>query len=540
MKRKKFKRMKRIVSMLLVMIISFTGCSSNSKKVQTSETETAETAKTTEVSDSDEKVITVMISADLNPELGDPTTSGTDFSLYEMIYEPLVKYGENGEYVPALAESWDVSSDGTEYTFYLRKDVKFSDGTNFNADSVIYSAQKWDAKSFSSPMTGIEKIDDYTIKITFEDNCYPCLTELTYPRPYRIAAESAYDKNGEFTMMIGTGEWMVESYIPEEETVLVPNPYYYGEAPNVDKIIIKKVEDGQSRVMALQSQEADISLASIPEDSMSVIENEANLDILKAEGTMGFFLMFNEKNSILQDVNVRKALNYAVDKESIVNDLLDGQGTPAIGILPQTVPYVTESNSEGYEYNIEKAKQLLSEAGYEDSDGDGFVEKDGEKLSLNLVFQSEEYSSWKSLCEYLQSEYAKIGVEINLDLKESAAYYDSIWTNRDFDMIIYRTYEDSWNPHGFLRSMFSYSDDASGICWSDETLNQYLDEVVKIQDEEERQAKYDEIFKLISDKALTVPLYYPLREYVYNTRLTNLVAAPTSYESLEWNLINIE
>lgn len=519
--------MKKILSMIICisMILSLVGCA-------TGNNEDAEKKQ--------EKSITVLSSAGLDPELGAPNSYDTEFCLYEMIYDPLVKYGQNGKYEPALAESWEVSEDGTEYTFHLREGVKFSDGSDFNADSVIFSAEKWNKESFSSKMLGIEKVDENTVKIKFEDNCYPCLTELTYPRPYRFASKSAYNEDGEFQEMIGTGEWKIESYVSEEEVVLVPNPYYYGEKPKLDKITIKKVTDSQSRLMALQSGEADISIADLPEDSAPVIKKDSSLDVLTGEGTLGFFVMLNEENKMLQDENVRKALNYATDKKGIVEDLLNSKGVPAKGLLATTNPYVTDENSVGYDYNVENAKELLAKAGYKDSDGDGIVEKDGQKLSLNLVFQTEEYSSWKALCQFLQSEYAKIGVEVNLDLKETAAYYDSIWKNRDFDLILYRTYEDSWNPHGFLLSMFKYAEDSHGICWSDATLNAELEKVIRIQDGKERQEEYDKIFKLINDEALTIPLYYPLREYVYNTRLDNLVIAPTLYEELEWNLIDIK
>ncbi len=201
---------------------------------------------------------------------------------------------------------------------------------------------------------------------------------------------------------------------------------------------------------------------------------------------------------------------------------------------------MTAENSAGYAYSIEKAKQALSEAGYEDTDGDGIVEKEGTPLSVKLVFQSEEFAAWKYLCEYVQAEMKHVGIDIQLDLRESSAYYDAIWTTRDFDVIIYRTYEDSWNPHGFLRSMFYQPEGSTAISWYNPDLNNLLDEVMLIQDGQKRQETYDEIFKLLNDKALCAPICYPNKMYAYNTRLTNLKPASTTYEAVKWVQVDID
>lgn len=463
-----------------------------------------------------EKVVTAMTSIDLTPELCDPVKSGSDFRLYEMIYDPLVRYGENGEIKPALAESWEISEDGTTYTFHLRKDAKFSDGTEFNADNVIWNYNRWVEQdvtgNFSAKLESVTKVDDDTVEFKFAEPCYTLLIEFTYPRPFRFTCESALDEDGEFYQEVGTGMWMIDSYESGQEVVLVPNPNYYGEKPKVDKVVLKQVIDGDARVMALQSGEADLNLQDIPSESYSIIQADENLSTEQQISTLSFYLIENYDTPALQDINVRQALNYATNNESIVNDLLDGYGNPATGLMSPTVPYVTEENSKGYPYDADKAKELLKEAGYEDTDGDGIVEKDGEPLTLRLVFQTE----------------------------ESAAYYDAIWSTRDYDLCIYRSYEDSWMPHGFLKSMFYAPDGAKAVNWYDEELSNDLGEVLKTQDEEERTALYDKILTRINDQAVTIPLYYPNRDYIYNnTRLANVELAPTAYEGVNWAALDI-
>lgn len=493
--------------------------------------------------DSDgQKVITALVSSDLKPEEAD-TISGIneDFRLFEMVFDPLVRYGEGGEIEPALAESWEISEDGKSYTFHLRKDVKFSDGTKFNADNVIFNASRWDEKqTFSAKLLDVKKVDDYTVTFEFDQVAYPCLIEFTYPRPYRMLGENGVDEEGNFKEMIGTGQWMIESYKTNQEVVLVPNPNYYADAPKVDKVVLKLVDDGQARTMALQSGEVDICLADLPTESWPVIEQDENLEEFEAHATQTYYLILNYENEFLKDEKVRQALNYGIDKNGLVNDLLDGDGTPAKGLFPDNMPYVTDENSPGYTYEPEKAKELLKEAGYEDTDGDGIVEKGGKKLSLRLVFQTEEYANWKTICEYLQSEYEKIGVEIELNQMESAAYYDAIWSTRDYDMIMYRSYEDSWNPHGFLSSMFYQTEGNPAVCWYDEQISTQIGQVLQTLDENKRTELYDSILGRMDEQAVTVPLYYPRKVYVYNkNRLTGIEEASTSYEAIHWGTVDV-
>ena len=182
------KIMKRLWIVLLAgMVMLSSGCSTGG-----TDNETQENAA------NDEKVVTALVSTDIKPEEAD-TISGDSicFQMLEMIYEPLVRYGEGGKIEPALARDWEISEDGKEYTFYLREDVKFSDGTDFNADNVLFNVQRWgEQKTFSANLLDVQKKDDYTVTFFFDEVAYPVLTEFTYPRPYRMLGENGVDQEG--------------------------------------------------------------------------------------------------------------------------------------------------------------------------------------------------------------------------------------------------------------------------------------------------------------------------------------------------------
>ena len=500
---------------------------------------TTEAAGTTAAA-TGEKIVRTVISYPAEIDKMDTLYNQNDLLNYELIYEPLVRYGEGGAYEPGLAESWDISENGLEYTFHLRKDVKFSDGSDFNADNVLFNVARWADQASTANMNTYlnleqtEKIDDHTVKFIFSKNYYPYLTELTYSRPLRFLAESSLDADGNFVKPIGTGPWMVESY-DDTTTTLVPNPYYRGEAPKIDKLVTTYVADSESRIMALQSGEIDITYCSISSQSLPVIEADENLAVYEVEGTTGILLSFNYDNEILKDVNVRKAFNYAINKEEIVNDLFDGKGTPATGMFPTTVAYVTEENNKGYEYDLDKAKELLASSGYTDSDGDGILDKNGMAMDFDLIVTDQD----KSLAEYLQAMLQQIGISVKIREVDNPTYSDTIGNTRNFDLCIRSTYPDVWNPVGTFTYEFYKTENSIPSIWTSDEFNQLFEAALATLTEEDRQAKYDAIYEYLYEEAAVAPIYYPKTLYAYHKNLTGIKPAPSSDKAFQWEVMDI-
>lgn len=524
------------------------GCSGAGNSAPSKPTASADTEK---VQPAARQEITVAVSGDVGLDRLDAGGYDGSMNVHAMIYDGLVQYGAKGQIEPALAESWEISEDGKTYTFHLRQGVKFSDGSDFDAEAVKFSLERWihdpsNSLAVAASMQSLDVVDDHTVRMIFDRAYYPLLTELTFARPVRMispnAVEPAGDAKGAFVKPIGTGAWMADSYKADQEAVLVRNPNYWGDEPKLSKITLKVIPDPQSRVLALQSGEVDLAggqMSRLPLESLPVIEGDGTLELLRSPGTSSHFLVYNGSNPNLQELNVRKAINLAIDKSSIVNDLMGGIGSEAKALFPSTVPYVTESNSKGYGYDPEAAKALLTESGYADTDGDGIVEKNGAPLKLNLVLQQVDFPEWKPMTELLQAELQSVGIGVELQVLEPNAYYDALWTTKAYDMIVYRTYDDAYNPHSFLSSLFHRTAEAPAVAWSDAELEKSIDTVLASTDETERQSTYDEIFARMDEQAVFASLYYPDDLFVFNKRLRNVEAGYTTFEPILWNRLEV-
>ncbi|WP_438350876.1 ABC transporter substrate-binding protein [Paenibacillus sp. FA6] len=518
-----------------IMIVGITGCTPSSAPEVTGKDEAT-------------KRVTVAITQDLKGDKIDATTYNGARAVQTAIYDALVEFGEGGKIEPSLAESWDVAKDGKTYTFHLRKDVLFSDGTAFNSAAVKFSLERTVANEetasleIARKLEKIETPDEYTVVLTFKEMASQTLLELSQARPFRIMSPNAVVPNGaiggEFTEPIGTGPWKLDSYKEGQDTVLVANEHYWKEAVANYSLVFKVITDPQARVLALQNGEIDMAggeVGNIPYENIALFENNDKYTIETNASTMSYFVVINQSNELLADKNIRQAINYGTD----TSKMMSGKGAEVSGLFQSTVAFVTSDNQPSYEYNVDKAKQLIEASGYQLNASSKLYEKDGQVIKFRLVIQTEEYPEWKEMAEIFQDQMKDIGVKVDILNQERAAYYDALWTNKQYDLLLYRTYTDAQLPYRFLSSLFYNTLETPAVAYQDDILTAELDQIANTISQSEQQAIFDRVFDRIHEEAMTVPIYYTKQTFIHNSKISDFTFGNIEDNPVKWHQLHI-
>lgn len=455
------------------------------------------------------------------------------------LYDGLTTF-EDGEVKPALAESWDISEDGKEYIFHLRKDVKFTDGSNLNAeivkknfDAVLKNKSDHSFLESINLMKSVEVVDEHTIKIKYTEAYYPVLQELALSRPVRIMAESSFPEDGDtsegIVKPIGTGMWKLKEYKPGQYVILDRNEEYWGEAPKFSKIKIVFTPDGDTSVNLLKAGDVDMIFdveSRLTPDAFKELEN-SGFGTFISEPLSTVSLIVNSFNGPTKDLNIRKALQHGVNKEIISEHVFYGLQKPADTLFSKSVPYCNIDLPK-YEYDIEKANELLEEAGWILEEGKEYRVKDGKELELGFYFDGNNVI-YKTLGEVLQSEYKNIGVKLNLEAEERQALIDRT-KNSDFEITITETWGDPYDPHTLVASMKNegYADYQAqkGLPMKKE-LDEKIGKVIVETDEEVRQQLYTEILTTLHEQAVYLPI----------SNTTRLVACDKDLSGIKFNTL---
>ena len=481
---------------------------------------------------------TLVLASGRNLGPGNPHDYSSSFVLLDLLYEPLVRYDANGDIQPALAESWEISDDGLTWTFNLRRGVTFHDGTAFNAEAVKWNMERWVGTSRHDwlPTTGrissIETADDLTVVLTLSESYYPAIQDLTLVRPVRFLSSEGVDSAGEFASAIGTGPWQVES-LSDTRAVLVRNEAYWGEKPELDELVIEVILDAQTRVAALLSGEVDVIggsyLGGVSLESLPVLERNDDVRIQTAAGLNTFYMAPRFDVPPLDDVRVRRALNYAIDRAGISDALFGGRAVPAQHLLPESIPYVTIANDDLYEYDPDRARELITEAGWT-LNGGGVFEKDGVPLKLTLVVDDGQSPQAATMAQALQAQYKEVGVELDIRNFDYSGWLDALYTN-DYSLIVRSSYGPPYDPHTLMSSAF-YTDTNEDhyMSYFDSDMDQLIDSALASTDPQERQEIYDRMWRHLEDVSAIIPLVFPERVFAVRNEVEGFRLGGSEYD----------
>ncbi|AUM65583.1 nickel ABC transporter, nickel/metallophore periplasmic binding protein [Brevibacillus laterosporus] len=522
------------VGLVALLTIIIAGCGNTTKEGENRATQDSS------------KVLTFSWSGDIG-DVNPHTYFPNQWFSQAMVYESLVYYGEGGELKPWLAQSWDVSKDGKEYVFHLRKDVTFSDGSPFNAtivkknfDTVLANAPQHEWMELINQMKSTEVVDDFTFKLILNKPYYPTLQELTYIRPLRFVGEAAFpDSQNTFKdglkSPIGTGPWVLSEYKKNERAVFTRNEKYWGEKPKVDKVIVKVIPDGESRVLAFEKKDIDLIFGNgvISQDSFRFLKESGKYETKLSEPTATRALLFNTNREALKERNLRLAIQHAFDKQAVIDHIFYGTERKADTLFAPTIPY-TKIDVKPYEHDEEKAKQLLDEAGWKQVNGKPFREKAGKTLQLELMFISSD-NIQKAIAEYTQGEFRKLGIDMKLTSKEEEDFWATA-NEGSFDLLFTASWGVPFDPHSYLSAITTPSEGGSpdykalsGLPGKKE-LDKKIKEVLVSTDEAHRKMLYTDILTTLHEQAAYLPISYQSNIAVYHKNLSGVHFLPQEYE----------
>lgn len=464
----------------------------------------------------------------------DPHIYRAIWGVQSVIYDPLVKYVKGGAIEPALAESWTISDDGKVYTFKLRPNVVFHDGTKFDAAAVEWNFKRWIGKDdhswlvTSANYESMAVIDPLTFELRLKKAIPQVLSELSLVRPTRFLSPASVDAEGKYTAPIGTGPWKVTAS-DETHTLVERNDQFWGEKPSFAKIDFLVIPDGNSRSVALRAGELDIAggdyVSPVTAEQAKTLQS-AGVGVARETGTNTFLLGYNPARPILQDPKVRQAISIAIDRQAIATAIYSDYSVPTGNLFPETVPMGGKRLTVPTR-DIEKAKALLEEAGWK---GDGVRSKDGTPLTLELVLSEEAVQGSRAVGEVVQAQLAEAGLNITIRSLDHATRHGDIPQGL-YDLTFFFTIGAPYDPHSTLTNYFlsTFPNGADGKMWTSTDLDPLLIDAIETGGPDQI-AKYQLVYDWIENNHVVAPLLHPQRIWVYSNRVKNFSMPATEYD----------
>lgn len=478
--------------------------------------------------------LVIGVSSDIHTLDSGVSSDNYDWRQIYPCYDRLVKYkvinGEGStEVEPQAAQSWTVSADGTVWTFQIRKGILFDDGTALDAEAVKFSFERT-LKIGKGPADNIGSIksmavkDPYTLEITLKNAYGPFLQTLATDAASIIAPSvMAHEKDGDMAQgwlaenTFGSGPFRLAEWIRGQHAVLEAKPDYWGGAPKIKKVVIRFMSESSDRRMALERGDIDIA-ENILIDQVPALEKNPSLSVGRYPSQLVEYVYINNQVAPLDNKDIRQALCYAVDYRGIIDYVLQGNGVQMRGPVPKGM-WGHKDDLFQHSRDVAAAKQLLKKAG-------------AENLSLTLIYSSRR-SSWEQIATILQSNFADIGVTLNLELMANPTLRDRV-DKGDFELCLGAWSPDFADPYMFMN--FWFDSDLWGLpgnrsFYKNPNVDELIRKAASISSQDERTRLYHKAQEIIMEDAPYIFLYQvqtivPLRKnihgYVYNPMLESM------------------
>lgn len=492
-------------------------------------------------------------------------TLGDSYSIFDLVYTPLLREGTDGKYVGELARTWEVSADGLVWTFHLYNNIKWHDGSRFTAQDMASSIQAvidnpdgW--ASFSAYVAGfsqVKALDNDTLEITLEKPVGNMEYRVSfiyalYPAHFSPLTNTADLLAYENTAMIGTGPFKLKLFDPTTGLItLETNRDFYGQQPKIDEVIFQTFDDVDAMMRMLQDGSLD-ALLDMPQNLYSLVQTFDDIQTVRQPGRYFTDLIINSTpsdhvpapnyNLALADPLVRLAIAQSIDKQALVDIVLEGLGTPGLTIIPATLGggFWQNTNIQDVVYDPQAAMQTLEEAGYT-PDPDGVRSKDGLRLEFRLQYPDSD-PNYARLADLISIWLQAVGIKTNIEMVDADTLMESMTPAGDFDLVIW-----GWGPDpdpDFILSVLTSDQFVEGG-WSDSGyMNPIYDQLYAEQqttfDQNKRQQIIWQMQEIAYNDRPYIVLWYEDSLQAYrNDTFQNFIQSPLGIENV-FSLIQVE